>query len=136
MPGLSHETVGHICRGMAFETTYTRNEPSGAAVRAMCGPVLIEFGTHSCGWCSAAQPHIAEALATHPSVRHLKIEDGSGRPLGRAFGVKLWPTLIFLRDGRESSRLVRPRDTAAIEFALDALVHGQDSGDPGCEALP
>jgi thioredoxin 1 len=37
-------------------------------------------------------------------VRHVKVEDGSGRRLGRSFGVKLWPTLVFLRDGREVAR--------------------------------
>jgi thioredoxin 1 len=51
-------------------------------------------------------------------VRHVKIADGSGRPLGRSFGVRLWPTLVFLRDGREVERLVRPRDAQAIEAAL------------------
>jgi len=33
----------------------------------------------------------------------------------------LWPTLIFLREGREIDRLVRPRDQAAIETALARL---------------
>jgi len=48
------------------------------------------------------------------------VEDGPGRPLGRSYRVKLWPTLVFLQDGREVSRLVRPAG-AAIEQALDAL---------------
>jgi thioredoxin 1 len=51
-------------------------------------------------------------------VRHLKIADASGRRLGRSFGVKLWPTLVFLRDGRETARLVRPDGGAAIRQAL------------------
>lgn len=45
----------------------------------------------------------------------MKIEDGRGRPLGRAFGIKLWPTLVFLRDGVEVARVVRPLDAAQIE---------------------
>ena len=40
----------------------------------------------------------------------LRIEDGRGRPLGRAYQVKLWPTLILLRVGRELARVVRPRE--------------------------
>jgi thioredoxin 1 len=51
-------------------------------------------------------------------VRHLKIDDGPGRPLGRSFRVKLWPTLVFLKDGQEVERLVRPRDLSAIAEAL------------------
>jgi thioredoxin 1 len=38
----------------------------------------------------------------------LKIEDGKGKPLGRSFRVKLWPTLVFLRDGRVVQQVARP----------------------------
>jgi thioredoxin 1 len=49
------------------------------------------------------------------------VEDGNGQPLGRSFGVKLWPTLVFLADGREAARLVRPRGARAIEQALERI---------------
>jgi thioredoxin 1 len=32
--------------------------------------------------------------------------------------VKLWPTLVFMRDGKETARLVRPDGAAAIRHAL------------------
>lgn len=96
-------------------------EPTRAEVDALAGPAIIEFGTSWCGHCRAAQPHIATALASHPGARHIKVEDGSGRRLGRSFGVKLWPTLIFLRDGQELGRLVRPQDAAVITDALDRI---------------
>jgi thioredoxin 1 len=89
-----------------------------ADVDALKGPAVVEFGTSWCGHCRAAQPVIASALANHPRVRHIKIEDGSGRRLGRSFTVKLWPTLIFLSDGKEVARLVRPRDASDIASAL------------------
>jgi thioredoxin 1 len=82
---------------------------------------VLEFGTAWCGYCRAAQPRIDAALAQHAHVKHLKIEDGSGRPLGRSFGVKLWPTLIFIRDGKEVARLVRPTDEASIARALEQI---------------
>jgi thioredoxin 1 len=74
----------------------------------MPGPVVLEFGASWCPHCQAIQPTMTNALATHPGVRHISVEDGKGRPLGRSFRVKLWPTLVFLRDGVAVSQLVRP----------------------------
>ena len=93
-------------------------EPSRDEIDAMREPAVIEFGAAYCGHCRAAQPLIAQALEQHPAVRHIKVEDGPGRRLGRSFRVKLWPTLIFMDRGREAARLVRPADAQAIEQAL------------------
>ena len=104
-----------------MNTVYADVEPARAEIDALEGPTVIEFGTPWCGYCRATQPLLAKALASRPNVRHLKIEDGSGRRLGRSFGVKLWPTLVFLRDGKEVARLVRPTDSHAIEAALSEV---------------
>ena len=103
---------------MAMNDSYAQLEPARAEIDALEEPVLIEFGSPDCGHCRAAQPLIAQAFAAHPRVRHIKIEDGRGRPLGRSFRVKLWPTLVFLKQGKEVERLVRPADAGAIELAL------------------
>ena len=103
---------------MPFERTYPTRAPERTELEALEEPALIEFGTPWCGWCRAAQPQIAAALAEQPQVRHNKVEDGSGRPLGRAFRVKLWPTLIFLKRGQEVARLVRPNDLGVISRAM------------------
>ena len=87
----------------------------------MRGATVVEFGTAWCGHCIGAQPLIARAFADHPDVRHIKIEDGPGRRLGRSYRVKLWPTLVFLRDGEEVARLVRPTDAAPIAQAISAI---------------
>ena len=92
--------------------------PSRAELDAMPGLVLLEFGTVWCGHCRAAQAVIAEALSQHAQWHHLKIEDGPGRRLGRSFGVKLWPTLVMLRDGQEVGRVIRPTQMTDITVAL------------------
>ncbi|AJG20998.1 Thioredoxin [Cupriavidus basilensis] len=97
---------------------YDLREPARAEIDAIKGPAVIEFGAPWCGYCMRAQPHLASAMASHPAVAHIKVEDGSGKPLGRSFRVKLWPTLVFMRDGVEVARLVRPSETRAIEEAL------------------
>ena len=100
---------------------YSSQEPRRPDVDQLPGPTLIEFGNAWCGHCRAAQPRIAHALHGHSRVRHIKIADGPGKPLGRSYRVKLWPTLIFLDAGKEVARLVRPQDTEAIKEALERI---------------
>ncbi len=94
--------------------------PARAEVDALPGLTLLEFGTGWCGHCRAAQPALAEALSHHAQWRHIKVEDGPGHALGRSLRVKLWPTLVLLRDGQEVARLVRPTQTTDISAALSA----------------
>jgi thioredoxin 1 len=90
-------------------------EPTRHEVDSMPGLTLLEFGASWCPHCRAAQPYIAAAVSAHPGLRHIRIEDGSGRRLGRSFGVKLWPTLVLMENGVEKARVVRPRGLAEIE---------------------
>lgn len=101
--------------------TETR-EPTRAEIDGTEGPVVLEFGASWCGYCQAAQPLIEASLAQHPEARHIKVEDGKGKPLGRSFGVKLWPTLVFLQGGKEAARVVRPARREDVDTALQAIV--------------
>ncbi len=102
---------------MQMSETYTANAPARADVNALEGLTLLEFGTDWCGHCRAAQAPLASVLADR-ALRHLKIEDGPGRPLGRSFRVKLWPTLILMRQGEELGRVIRPTSAKSIEDLL------------------
>src|SRR5689334_19798424 len=99
------------------DTGGTPREPTRGEVEQLTGPVLLEFGTDWCGYCRALRPHLDALLERHPEVRHIKVEDGPGRPLGRTFRVKLWPTLVFMRDGRVVRQEARPT-AAAVAAGL------------------
>lgn len=88
----------------------SNTEPTREEIDQTEGPVLLEFGASWCTHCQALAPQLAEMLAAdYPNLPHLKVEDGPGKPLGRSFRVKLWPTLVFLRDGQVVKEAVRPR---------------------------
>jgi len=110
---------------MTMNEVYAAIEPPRAEIDALDGPTVLEFGSPTCGHCRAAQPLLDSALASHPQLRHIKIADGSGRLLGRSFKVKLWPTLVFLSNGGEVARLVRPANTTEIRSAIAQIEPGK-----------
>ncbi len=97
--------------------------PTRDEVNSFEGPVVVEFGTGWCGYCRALAPVVDKLLADFPGVRHVKVEDGSGRPLGRSFFVKLWPTLVFMRDGKVLQQSARP-DRPTVLAGLEAIAGG------------
>ena len=106
---------------MPYAAQHLAQEPTRAAVDQLPGATVLEFGTPWCPHCTGAQPLIEKALASRADVAHIKLEDGAGKPLGRSYRIKLWPTLVVLKDGVEVARVVRPTDEAAINTALAAL---------------
>lgn len=105
-----------------MKSTYLTREqaPTRDEIDATMGLVLLEFGTEWCGFCRALSPQVRSLLAERPEVRHVKVEDGSGLPLGRSFRVRLWPNLVFLRDGAVVRQLARP-GIAELRDAFAAL---------------
>lgn len=113
-----------------MSTPYATEQPERSAIDSM-NLVAIEFGTDWCGFCRAGSPHIAAALKAHPEIAHVKVEDGSGRKLGRAFKVKLWPTVVLVRHGQEVARVVRPGDADEVREALAQAGALQGRAGPG-----
>ncbi|NIJ70022.1 thioredoxin family protein [Xanthomonas sp. 60] len=100
-------------------------EPDAHEVTGLTGWTLLDFGTAWCGHCQRAAPLVTRFVASHPMC-HVGVEDGRGRPLGRAYRVKLWPTLVLLKDGIEQARVVRPQvdaDLAPLAAAMGAQRH-------------
>ncbi|WP_346796915.1 thioredoxin family protein [Halomonas sp. Bachu 37] len=106
---------------MTMTHTYAEKEPTREQVEAMPGAVVLEFGAPWCVICQTAQSRIETALAERPEITHIKIEDAPRRRLGRSFRIKLWPTLVFLENGEEIDRRVRPASSQTISEALAKL---------------
>lgn len=101
--------------------TYSAQSPTRHEVDAMRGETVLSFGTNTCGYCQAAEPAILSAIGSRAGLKHIRVEDGPGRPLGRSFQIKLWPTLVIMKNGHELSRVVRPKNPEEIQLALGAL---------------
>jgi thioredoxin 1 len=102
------------------EVTIRRREPTRDEIDGMRGPLLLEFGASWCGHCRALAPNLARLLECFPEVRHLKVEDGPGLPLGRSFRVTLWPTLVFMKDGQVIKQIARP-ELAEVQEGLRVI---------------
>jgi len=98
--------------------TYETTQPERSAIDAASGVTALDFGTNWCGYCRAGEPLIEQALQDYPQAKHIKVEDGPGRPLGRSFRIKLWPTVVVMKDGVEVARVTRPIDADEVRQAL------------------
>ena len=103
------------------ESSYQASLLSAEEVARLPGLTLLDFGVDWCPHCQAAQGPIAAALGD-TGINRIQVEDGKGRPLGRSFGVKLWPTLVFLKDGQEVGRVVRPVDPGPVAEVVSRLI--------------
>lgn len=103
------------------DASYQTQAPDPAAIATMRGWVLLDFGTDWCGHCVAARAAVDAWLRDYSDIDQLRIEDGRGRALGRAYRVKLWPTLVLLRDGCEVARVVRPREPRDLQPLAEVL---------------
>jgi len=97
-----------------FNADYEEETATFQQISELQGNTVLEFGAPWCAHCQAAMLAVKEVLTEHTELSHIKVYDGKGKQLGRSFKVKLWPTLILLRNGHEIGRIVRPLNTSQI----------------------
>lgn len=93
---------------MSYVAQWSPETISRSEVDSLLGHTILEFGADWCPHCQGIQGVLRSELNKHPKFRHLKIEDGKGRRLGRSYGVKLWPNIVLLLNGKQQNQLARP----------------------------
>lgn len=112
----------HILMSLSKKINSARqSEPTREYVNNIPGGVMLEFGSISCRYCQSVQEIISDEIELFQNIDHIKIEDGRGKKLGRSFGVQNWPTLIFMKDGKELKRLVRNVDLEEFRACLELI---------------
>ncbi|MEE1672432.1 thioredoxin family protein [Agarivorans aestuarii] len=101
-----------------FNPEYHEEAPSLEELVELKGLAVLEFGATWCGHCKAAAAAV-ESVLSPKDLPHIKVFDGKGKRLGRAFKVKLWPTLILLDSGKEVARIVRPVETGEVQALFE-----------------
>jgi len=97
-----------------YNPEYTEEAPTLDQLNNIVGDAILEFGAPWCGHCQTAEYVVKDSLTEYANLPHIKVYDGKGKRLGRIFKVKLWPTLILLKNGKEIARLIRPVNTDEV----------------------
>ncbi len=103
-------------------SNYLNPGPTHNEIEKTEGLVVLEFGVDWCPHCKASQPIANAAFSGKVGLTHIQVEDGKGKRLGRSFKVKLWPTFIFLKDGVENARVVRPISETELTQAMNSIL--------------
>ncbi|MCH2558352.1 MAG: thioredoxin family protein [Alcanivorax sp.] len=104
-----------------YSAEYATNHPTRDEIQGIVEPTVLEFGSPDCPYCQKTEPMVKAAFQDFPGISHVKLADHQDKMLGRAFNVDEWPTLIFIQEGREVSRLVRPENEDAIRDRMEDI---------------
>ena len=82
---------------------------------------VYDFYAEWCGPCKIMAPMLQEAVGKYSDVELLKIDADENREKAVEFGVGSVPTLIFLKDDVEVSRLVGFQPTQKIVQEIEKI---------------
>ena len=68
------------------------------------GLVLVDFWAEWCGPCKKLAPTLDRVLETFPSLNLVKVDVEQAPNTCSDLGIRMMPTLVLLRDGKEVTR--------------------------------
>lgn len=99
-----------------------------AAVAAVPGVTVLDFGAARCPPCRVMEPILAAIAAEYRGrAQVVAIDADEEIELAARFNVRALPTLILLRDGAEVGRVVGSRARAFVTGMLDRALRGDTS---------
>ena len=75
---------------------------------------IIKFWSKACGQCKAQEGILSTILAEHPSVKLTKYDIAEHPDLVEKHEIKSLPTLLILKDGQVTEKLVGLKPKALI----------------------
>ena len=86
------------------------------------GPMLVEFYSKTCGPCKMLAFVLKDIEKSMPDLRIYQIEFNENKELKDRCGVKGFPTLLFMVDGKEVSRLEGLKQKPVIVKEIEKIV--------------
>lgn len=87
------------------------------------GSYLLEFYSKTCGPCKMLAFVLKDIEKNMPDLKIYQVEFNENQELKEKCGVKGFPTLLFMRDGAEVSRLEGLKQKPQIIAEIEKLVY-------------
>ncbi len=87
----------------------------------LSGPMLVEFYSKTCGPCKMLSFVLRDIDKMFPDFKVYPIDFDENQELKERLGVKGFPTMLFMKDGEEVSRLAGLKQKPAIIKAIEEI---------------
>ena len=85
------------------------------------GPMMVEFFSKKCGPCKMLSFVLRDVDKHHPDFRIFTIDFDENQALKERLGVTGFPTMLFMKDGKEVNRLKGLQQKPVIIKAIEEI---------------
>lgn len=87
------------------------------------GPYMLEFYSKTCGPCKMLGFVLKDIDKSKPDLKIYQVEFNENKELKDQCGVKGFPTLLFMKDGKEVSRLEGLQQKPVVIKEIEKVVN-------------